>query len=97
MSSNKNKVEIEGTMELTQAVAYIEDMLKGLKAGTVHVQFGVDSVLLHPKSVVDFEMEVSQKKDKEKITLEVTWKTEGPLGPDADVKISTGGLAPKAD
>ena len=87
----KNKIEIEGTMELTQAVAYIEDTLKGLKAGAVHVQLGADSVLLHPKSIVEMEMEVTQKKDKEKILLEISWKTEGPVGPDSDVTISAVG------
>ncbi|THB68693.1 MAG: amphi-Trp domain-containing protein [Desulfovibrio sp.] len=89
--SSKNKVEIEGTMELTQVATYLEDLLKGIKAGTVHVQLGGDSVLLHPKSIVDFEMEVTQKKEKEKITLEMSWKTDGTTGPGSGVTISSSG------
>ncbi|MCA1946461.1 MAG: amphi-Trp domain-containing protein [Desulfovibrio sp.] len=82
-----NKVKIDGAMELGQVITYLEDVVKGLKAGTVHVQLGQDSVLLHPSSILSFEMEVSQKKDKEKFSFEMSWKTEDRAS--EDVRIST--------
>lgn len=71
-----SKVKIDGAMELNQVIVYLEDVLKGLKAGSVHVQLGQEAVLLQPSSVIAFEMEVSQKKDKEKISFELCWKKE---------------------
>lgn len=81
-----NKVKIDGAMELAQVVTYLEDIVKGLKSGAVHVQLGQDSVLLHPASILSFEMEVSQKKDKEKFSFEMSWKKEDRST--EDVKIS---------
>ncbi len=88
-----NKVKIDGAMELSQVVTYLEDIVKGLKSGSVHVQLGQDSVLLHPTSVLSFEMEVSQKKDKEKFSFEMSWKKDDRST--EDVKISP--TAPKVE
>ncbi|TVM19822.1 amphi-Trp domain-containing protein [Oceanidesulfovibrio indonesiensis] len=85
----KNKVKIDGTMDLAQVIAYLEDIIGGLKAGTVHVQLGQESVMLSPGNIVDCEIEVSQKKDKEKMTLELSWKKDE-SGTDV-VRISTAG------
>ncbi len=85
----KNKVKIDGTMELSQVISYLEDLVGGLKAGKVHVQLGQESVMLSPGNIVDCEIEVSQKKDKEKMTLELSWKKDE-SGTEV-VKISTAG------
>ena len=86
----KNKIKIDGTVELNQEITYLEDVLKGLKAGTVHVQLGAESVELHPRSVVDFEMAVAQKKGREKIEIEIEWETDE-SGQGQDMKISSSG------
>lgn len=85
----KNKVKIDGTMELTQVISYLEDLVGGLKAGSVHVQLGEETVVLRPGNIVECEIEVSQKKDKEELTLELCWKKDE-KGSDT-VKISTSG------
>ncbi|MBG0774978.1 MAG: amphi-Trp domain-containing protein [Desulfovibrionaceae bacterium] len=80
----KRKIELDGATELKQVAAYLESIVKGLKAGTLHVQLGADTLDLQLPSVVDFEMSVSQKKEKEKITVELSWRsdavTTGPGG-----------------
>ncbi len=73
---SKNKIEVEGKMELTRAVEYLEQLLDGLKSGNVQVQSGEECATLCPPSVVDFELEVVQKKEKNKIAFEIAWKHE---------------------
>ncbi len=81
----KSKVKLDGTLEVGQVVSYLENIASGLKAGLINVQLGGESVSLTPPSVVDLEMEVSQKKDKEKLTIELCWKK----GAGQDVNISS--------
>lgn len=69
-----NKVEIEGAMDLSQAITYLEDVLASLKDGLIKVEAGNDIVVLRPAAAVDFEMSASQKKDKEKFSLKLSWK-----------------------
>ncbi len=74
MSSKKLKVE--GTMDLDQAIVYLENVLASLREGRIKVETADDAVTLIPEKVVKFEMSVSQKKDKEKFTVEIAWKTD---------------------
>lgn len=74
---SKNKLEIEGIMERSQVIAYLENLVEGLKAGSVHIQAGHETAVLTPPNIVDFEMEVGQKKEKSKISLEISWRTDG--------------------
>lgn len=83
----KNKISLDGSMELAQVITYLEDVLQGLKAGTVHVQLGGETVTLYPASVVECEMELAQKKDKEKISIELSWKQNAAKA-EGEVKIS---------
>ncbi len=85
----KNKVSIDGALELNQVTAYLEDLLNGLKAGKVHIQLGDESVSLAPSSIVDCEIEVSQKKEKEKISIQLSWKKDA--SSKENVKISATG------
>ena len=88
---SKNKIEIEGVMELSRVIAYLENLLEGLKSGTVYVQAGTEAATLCPPSIVDFEMEVAQKKDKSKITVEIAWKQDAKTGLGEGVKIGSSG------
>lgn len=71
-----NKVKMEGIMELREVVAYLEDVVHNMKAGSICMTVGEDCVTLRPSSIVDVEMKATQKKDKEKFSLEISWKTD---------------------
>ncbi|KUG27252.1 hypothetical protein ASZ90_002888 [hydrocarbon metagenome] len=89
----KNKVKMEGMLELREVVARLEDVVSNLKAGSICMAVGEDCVTLRPTSIVSVSMKASQKKDKEKFSLELSWKT-GPnaeLAPEA--RISGAGFA----
>ncbi|KMY66719.1 hypothetical protein AAU61_16625 [Desulfocarbo indianensis] len=84
-----SKVEIEGAMGLNQAISYLEDVLNSLKGGTIRVEAGTDIVVLRPSQAVDFSMSASQKKDKEKFSLKISWKQPKDGLQDRDLKIGS--------
>ena len=72
----KKEVSFEGVMELGKLITYLEDLAASFKSGTVVVQHGDEYVALTPEPVVEMEVEAEQKKDKEKFTLELSWKKD---------------------
>jgi len=83
----KNKVKVEGVMDAKEVMAYLEDVLAGFKAGSLCMTVGEDCLTLKPRGMMDVGLKVSQKKDREKFSLEVEWRrVEGaclrPAGPD---------------
>jgi amphi-Trp domain-containing protein len=84
----KNKVTIEGRIERTRLVEQLESLVASLKAGTVCVRQGDESVRLCPAPIVEFEMEASQKKDKEKLSLKISWKAGEGCGAGIDASFT---------
>lgn len=84
---DKNKIKLDSMLDLNQVIEYLDNVLQGLKSGTVNVRLGQESVILHPPSVVDFEMKVSQKKDKDKIAVEIGWRKDDSVLKADDVSI----------
>jgi amphi-Trp domain-containing protein len=70
----KDKVKVEGVMDLKELIAYLEDIVSGFKSGSVCMNVGEDCLTLKPRGVMDVGLKVSQKKDKEKLVLEVEWR-----------------------
>lgn len=70
----KDKVKVEGVMDVKEVIDYLEDVVAGFKAGSVCMTVGEDCLTLRPRGVMDVALKVSQKKDKEKFALEVEWR-----------------------
>lgn len=83
------KVEIEGAMDLNQAISYLEDVLNSMKEGVIRVETGDEMVMLRPSQAVDFEMSASQKKDKEKFSFKLSWKKPKDDIKEKDLKIGS--------
>lgn len=75
MEKEKCKLEIEQYVETKEAIKYLEDLVKGLKSGTIVIQHGEESVTLTPPDMIELEVEAKQKKDKSKFVLELSWKS----------------------
>lgn len=71
---DKMKIEIEGKLELAQVIGHLESVLTSLKEGAVKLSQGGETMVLTPCPVVDFSLEASQKKDKEKLEISLSWK-----------------------
>ncbi len=90
MDGEKQKVSIEQHMAYTDAVAYLEALLKGFKEGRIVVERGGESVVLTPPQSVNVEIEARRKGDKQKFSLELEWSAapavvEDPLTISADL------------
>jgi amphi-Trp domain-containing protein len=70
----KDKVKVEGVMDVKEVIAYLEDVVAGFKAGSVCMTVGEECLTLKPRGIMDVALKVSQKKDKEKFALEVAWR-----------------------
>lgn len=75
----KQKIGVKMNLPYTEAVAYLEDLLKSLKAGTIVVESGGDHVTMKPGDNVVIEVEAKVKKGKQKFGLEIGW-TDGAAG-----------------
>ncbi len=73
---SKDKLKLDSIMPLDQVVARLEELVASMKSGSVVFQLGQESLSLIPPKVVDFEMKISRKKDKEKIFIEISWDAE---------------------
>jgi len=73
---SKDKLKIDSVMPLDQVISKLEELASSLKNGSMTIQLGQESMQLRPSGVVDFEMKVSRKKDKEKVSLEISWEVE---------------------
>lgn len=73
---SKREAKVRSTMELPEAVAYLEDVLKKLKAGDLNVMNGAQDLRLTPQPQVKLEFEAAQKSDKESISLKLSWRLE---------------------
>lgn len=73
---SKREAKVRSTMELPEAVAYVEDVLKKLKAGDLNVMNGAQDLRLTPQPSVKLEFEATQKSDKESISLKLSWRLE---------------------
>ncbi len=84
------ELSFEATMELGDALAYLNQMASSLKDGKLVIeQAGADFVVLEPAELVQMEVAASSKKDKEKIGIELSWKKILPIDSGADLKISS--------
>ena len=80
----KEKVGVKKTLQYKEAVAYMEDLTKSFKSGTIVIESGQDHVTMKPTNQVCIKVEAKTKKDKQKIGFEISWSDEQL----ADLKIS---------
>lgn len=68
-----SEVEVESTMDLGQAVTYLEEVVAGLKSGRLFISNDGDEITLSPQRSVKVTVEARQKKDKETVGIKLSW------------------------
>ncbi|SHL15490.1 amphi-Trp domain-containing protein [Desulfatibacillum alkenivorans DSM 16219] len=84
-----NKVSQSQTMELEKVAAYLEDLAASFKEGKIVVAKGDEFVTLTPPEQVFVEVEAKAKKDKNKFSLELSWRALGPVDGGESLVISS--------
>ena len=88
--SNKRELKAELEMPLADLAQYLQEIVAGLRAGQIYLEHGGQVVGLRPGAVVSVEINAKQKKDKEKLCLEMAWRrTEEPAPSEPDLVISS--------
>lgn len=80
----KQKISVKKVLEYKDAVAYIEDLAKSFKSGSIVIESGEEHVVMKPSARVAIKVEAKAKDDKQKIAFELSW-TEADR---AELKIS---------
>ena len=85
----KRGISLKVNMSIDQVLEYLDNLKDSLKTGTVYVEHGTEIVALQPEGSVQVKVEASQKKEKEKFKLEISWRRT-PRGTSApELKISS--------
>lgn len=86
----KNEIKIKQTMELAAVNDILKDLVKSFDEGTVCFEKGKEFVTLRPGKVIEVEIEAETKKDKQKLSIELSWRQYEPEKEDLPViKISS--------
>ncbi len=85
----KNEVSIKCKLEADAVGSMLSDLAGNFKEGKVVIQKGASFVTLRPEGQIEVEIEAVEKKGKQKIEIQLSWKEEILLeAPDAEIKIS---------
>jgi amphi-Trp domain-containing protein len=75
---DQNEIKIESAVKVEQAVAYLEDIVSGLKSGSVHLQAGTSDVALEPTAGLDLKIKGKKKPSKQTLSIKLSWRTQTP-------------------
>lgn len=84
---DKDKLTYRQIMTPAEAVTYLEGLVAGLKAGSVLVAQGEDSLTLTPGPDLEVEVEARRKKDKERFSVEFSWHVAQAVEPVARMSV----------
>ncbi len=72
----KNEVNIKCKMEADAIANLLSDMVNSFREGKVVFQKGGSFVTLKPVGQIEMELEAAEKKGKQKIEIQLSWKEE---------------------
>ncbi|MEZ5993881.1 MAG: amphi-Trp domain-containing protein [Planctomycetota bacterium] len=74
-AKTKASVEFEAPIQREEAVSYFETLVAGLKKGSIHLRQNDEELTLTPPAQLEVKVKASRKKDKEKLSFEIVWRT----------------------
>lgn len=86
---SRKEVGIKRTVELAEAIKYLQDLAGCLKKKEVYVQQGKEYLTLSPKEKVLLEVSAKAKKEKEKLSFSISWYNELPVTEGEDILITS--------
>jgi len=72
----KNEVNVKCKMEADAVANLLSDMVNSFREGKVVIQKGSSFVTLKPVGRIEVELEAAEKKGKQKIEIQLSWKEE---------------------
>lgn len=88
--SSKQELKAELAMSLPDVTEYLEAIVAGLREGRVYLEHGGKVLGLYPGETVTLELSAKQKKNRDKLSLELSWERPEGAGEDGqELKISS--------
>jgi len=85
----KNEITVKCKLESDAAGSMLSELASRFKEGKVVIQKGTSFVTLRPAGQIEVEIEAVEKKGKQKIEIQLSWKEEILLdAPEAEIRIS---------
>ena len=72
--SKRSTFEVEGAATPTEAADVLNHIADGLRAGSLSLSMGDESIAVFPDGDLALEIEASEKRGKAKIEIAVAWK-----------------------
>jgi amphi-Trp domain-containing protein len=72
------KLSFDGKMDRDEVAAYLEALAEGLRKGSIHFRQRNESLALSPAERTVVEVTAQRKAAREKLSLEVEWRTDEP-------------------
>lgn len=69
-----NGISFKSYLERDQVISYLEDLCQSLKSGKLYIKRGDKGVELSPADSIEMELEVAEKKGKQKLAIELSWQ-----------------------
>ncbi|MEZ4450112.1 MAG: amphi-Trp domain-containing protein [Nannocystaceae bacterium] len=86
---SKKDVRFEGALTREQAIGLLDQLTAALRSGAVRISVGDRAVSIAPSDVLGIELEVSQRRGKSKLELELTWREALTAKASGDLVIET--------
>ena len=85
MSKKEFKAKIKGSTE--EIMRYLDSLVASLKQGTLVLQKNDEHITFKPREAMTMEIEAEQKKEKEEIKIELSWKAEEVVSAESPVEL----------
>jgi len=72
----KKKIEIEEFMTREKVADFFHRLAAGLQSGSIEIRDDEERLTVSPPDILSVEIGAKQKKDKFKISMEVSWKCQ---------------------
>ncbi len=72
----KKKIEIEEFMTREKVADFFRKLAEGLQSGNVELRDDEETLMILPPDILSVEIGAKQKKDKFKLSMEVSWRCQ---------------------
>ncbi|MGE0433802.1 MAG: amphi-Trp domain-containing protein [Planctomycetota bacterium] len=71
---DRQELEFEATVSRDDTIAYLEELVRSLRAGSLYVEYNGKGLRMHPADMIDIEVQGATRADKERLNLKFTWR-----------------------
>jgi amphi-Trp domain-containing protein len=75
--SNDGSFRYESLQDTESIIEYLDVLRQGFASGKLRVAVRDKEMVLEPKGLIEFHLEVKRKDERQRLSMKFTWKDEG--------------------